>query len=181
MMATNPRIPDRHDIPTLQEQRKEKKPGSPLVPLGILVAALLLIALIIWLPRAPKETAAAPSSAAIPAQPTGSQVQLSDLRISPSTVGGQVYVYGKVFNNGNTSINGLQVDLTFNGANGQSVGTVTAPVQAVKDGVGVDLVDQPIQPNETRDIRMSVTHAPQDWNHQLPRIQVQTVTAAAPK
>jgi hypothetical protein len=180
-MATNPRIPDRHDVPSLQEQRREKKPGSPLVPLGILVAALLLIALIVWMPRTPKATSAAPSAAAVPMQPTGNQIQLTDIRLSPSTVGNQLYIYAKLFNSGNTSINGVQASVAFNGQNGQALAPVTAPVEAVNDGVGQNLVDAPIKPNETQDVRIPVEHVPQGWNHKLPAIQVENVTAVGAK
>ena len=178
-MATNPRIPDRHDVTALKEQQK-RKVASPLVPLGILVAALLLIALIIWLPRTPK-TAQSPDAASVPVQPTGSQVQLSDLRITPSTVGSQIYVYGRLFNTGDTAITGAQVLLSFQGPNGQNVGTVTALVQRFQNGTGVNLVDQPIKPNDSGNIRIAVEHAPQNWNHEMPGITVQTVTAAGAK
>jgi hypothetical protein len=179
-MATNPRIPDRNNpVPTIQEQ-KTKKPGSPLVPLGILVAALLLIALIVWLPRTPKNSAA-PTGATIPAQPTGNQVQLMDVRLSPATVGNQMYIYGKVFNSGNYTINGLQVRVSFPGPNGQMLNTVTAPVQAVSNGVGQNLVDAPIKPNDTRDVRINIEHVPQGWNHQVPEIVVDRVTGQGSK
>src|SRR3954462_9191622 len=173
-MATNPRIPDRDVVPTLREQ-KNKKPGSPLVPLGILVAALLLIALIVWLPRAPKKSVP-PSGAMIPAQPTGNQVQLRDLRVSPSTVGDQLYVYGKLFNGGDNTINGLNARVTFSDQNNQPLNTITSGVQAVDNGVGKTLVDMPIKPNDTRDIRINIEHVPQGWNHQLPEIAVERVT-----
>ena len=173
-MATNPRIPDRHDVPTLLEQKK--KPASPLVPLGILAAALLLIALIIWMPRTPKNTVP-PSGATIPAQPTGEQVQFADVRISPAPTGNQVYIYGKLFNGGNNTINGLRVRVTFPGVNGQPLDTVTVPVEASDNGVGKDLTDEPIKPNDTRDIRINVERVPQGWNHQMPEIAVDQVTA----
>jgi len=173
-MATNPRIPDRHDVPTLQEQRR-KKPGSPWVPLGLLAAALLLIALIVWLPRTPKNTVP-PSGAVVPAQPTGNQVQFTDLRLSPSTVGDQLYIYGKLFNGGNVTINGLVARVTFSGQNNQPLGTVTAPVEAVEQGAGEPLTQAPVKPNDRRDIRINVAHVPQGWNHQLPEIAVEQVT-----
>src|SRR3954465_446126 len=111
-MATNPRVPDRQELPPLREQKK-KKNGSPLVPLGLLAAALLLIALIIWMPRAPKQVSA-PTGAAIPAQPTGSQVQITNLQLSPTPTGESMYIYANVFNAGSTAINGLRTQVTFN-------------------------------------------------------------------
>jgi hypothetical protein len=174
-MATNPRIPDRQDVPTLKEQAREKKSGSPLVPLGILVAALLLIALIVWLPRTPKASVP-PNGAVIPAQPTGNQVQLTDMRISPSPVGNQIYIYGKLFNGGETTINGLNARVTFSDQNNQPLNTITSAVQAVDNGVGKTLTEMPVKPNDTRDIRINIEHVPQGWNHQLPEIAVERVT-----
>jgi len=178
-MATNPRIPDRHDVPTLQEQRR-KKPGSPWVPLGLLAAALLLTALIVWLPRAPKQSMA-PTGATVPAQPTGNQVQLTDLRLSPAPVGDQLYIYGRMLNHGGTTINGVSARVTFPGANGQPIGTITAPVEAVDNGVGKNLVDQPIKPNATANFRINIEHVPQGWNHQVPEIAIDQVTAVGAK
>jgi hypothetical protein len=79
-MATNPRIPEHRDVPTLENQKREKS-ASPLVPFGIPAAGILLVALIIWLPRAPRRPTA-PLNATVPAQPTGNQVQLSNLHLS---------------------------------------------------------------------------------------------------
>ncbi len=179
-MATNPRIPDRHDVPTLQEQRKNKKPATPLVPIGILVAAILLIVLVVWLPRTPKASVP-PSGAVVPAQPTGNQVQLTDLRLSPATIGGQMYIYGKLFNAGPTTINGASARVTFSDQNNQPISTVTSTVESYDGGSTKNLADVPIKPNDRRDIRINVQNVPQGWNHQLPSIAIDQVTAQGGK
>jgi hypothetical protein len=179
-MATNPRIPDRNDVPTLEDQRR-KKPASPLVPLGILVAALLLIALIVWLPRTPRATAP-PSAADVPPQPTGSQIQLSEYRMVPAPIGDQLYIYARLFNAGTTSINGVRAQVRFAGPNGQAATPIVAPVEAVDNtGAGRNLVDLPVPPNDSREIRINVEHVPSGWNHQLPAIQLDTVTSTGAK
>jgi len=88
-MATNP-LPPHRDLPTLADQKKNKKSASPMVPLGILVAAIILIALIVYLPKTPRRPDA-PSNATVPAQPTGTQVQLSNVRLSAGPVGYGVF------------------------------------------------------------------------------------------
>src|SRR5436305_10923044 len=107
-MATNPQIPPSergpHLHPRLQVERKKPFPW-PLV--ALLIAAALLVALFIWLPRTPKKVMP-PNSAAVPVQPTGGQLQLSQVRITPSPVGNSIYVDASLFNSGNTQITGAE-------------------------------------------------------------------------
>ena len=176
-MATNPRLPHRpQQVPTLAEQRS-KKSASPLVPLGILVAAALLLAILIWLPRTPKQ-AMPPTNAAVPAQPTGSQIQLQNIRIVPDPTGGQMYIYATLFNAGSTAINGIRANVVMQDQNSQPLDGVTTTVE---NADGKSLVDNPIPPNAQRDVRMNVQQIPQGWNHQVPAIKVDGVTAQGTK
>ena len=118
-MGTNPRIPDRRSVPTLAEQ-KQKTPGSPLVPLGIIAAAVLLLVIIFFMPRTPKQTMA-PTNAVVPSQPTGDQVQISHTRVVPDPTGNQMYVYTTLFNSGSTAINGVRATVTLEGQNNQPI------------------------------------------------------------
>jgi hypothetical protein len=175
-MATNPRIPEKHqDVPTLVSQ-KRKKGGSPLVPLGILVAAILLIAIILWLPRAPKRPTA-PSNAVVPSQPTGNQVQISNVRMSPGPAERQMYIYARLSNAGTTAINGMNVAVTFPGQNGQPADTITTSVEGYDNGYVQPLGANPIKPSDSRDVRIPIEQVPQNWNHQAPEIKVQDVTS----
>jgi len=176
-MATNPRIPDPTTLPTLREQKKKPSSGSPLVPIGILIAAVLLIALILWMPRSPRGTAG-PSSAAVPAQPTGGQVQITNVQFSPAPVGQSMYIYATVFNAGTTAINGLSMNVAFADQSGTQLPATTA---IAENRDGKNLVDDPIAPNATREIRIPVQNVPQNWNHQVPGLKIETVTAQGAK
>ncbi len=176
-MATSPQFTEyREEHPKFPPQRKKK--AAPWVPFAIIVAAAILIALIIWLPQTPKKQLP-PNAALVPGQPTGAQVQLRDLRITPAPVENQVYLSGTLVNTGNTAINGVLLDATFVNAQGQNLGTIRRPVEGVVGGSNVatqPLSEVPIKPNEARPIRISFANVPQGWNHQLPAITLVGVT-----
>jgi hypothetical protein len=190
-MATNPKLPDYPSIPPrrsaddhakVQVIKKNKFPW-PLI--ALIVGAAILIAIIAILPRGPHVTAP-PTGAQIPQQPTAEQVQLTNMKIAQSPVGGALYLSGILHNMGNTAITGVQVQAQFLGRNGPMLETVTRPVQGIVGGSTAgnvsaqDLTQAPIQPNEARPIRIYFEHVPAGWNHQLPELTVTTVTGTTP-
>jgi hypothetical protein len=178
-MATNPRVPDRRPLPTLAEQKKVKS-GSPLVPLGILAAAILLLAILYFMPRTPK-AGMAPTNAAVPVQPSNGQIQFSAIRISEAPTGGQMYIYANMVNTGNTEVNGVRARVIFQDQNGQALQSVDGVVEAVDQGAGVNLVDRPIKPSQSEAVRIPVTQVPQGWNHKVPSIEIADVTSVGAK
>lgn len=175
-MATNPRIPQQ-EPPRLQLQPRSRVPW---VLIALIAAAALLVALILWLPRTPRAQMA-PNAAQVPQQPTGSQIQFTNMNITPAPTGNVVRLQGRMVNMGSTDLTGAIVAATFLGANGQPVGTVQAPVMGVEGGsnsADQPLTDAPIKPSEARIVRMDFANVPAGWNKQLPSLQVVTVTAA---
>jgi len=181
-MATNPQYPEPqkpHIHPRLQTPPKKQFPW-PLI--AIVIAAAILAALIWWLPQTPKKQLP-PNAAEVPAQPTGNQIQLTNLKMTPSTVGSAFYVQGMLFNNGNSDITGVQVQAAFHGINGQVLQMQTRPVQGMVGNSATeaqDLTQAPIKPNESRAVRVYFDHYPAGWNKQMPDLKVTTVTAHAP-
>ncbi len=177
-MATNPRIPEDRDVhPKLQEQFQPKS-RVPWVLVAIIVAAAILAALIIWLPRTPRQWT--PSGAQVPPQPTGSQLQFTDLHITSAPTGGAIYLEGKMVNTGPTSVNGVQVNATFKGIDGSNLETVRRPVEEMVDNSGTTfepLANSPIKPTEARPIRIAFDHVPEGWDHKLPALTIINVTA----
>ncbi|HEY6938365.1 MAG TPA: hypothetical protein VI424_14495 [Terriglobales bacterium] len=98
--------------------------------IAIIIAAAILAALIWWLPQTPKKQLP-PNAAAVPAQPTGDQIQLTNLKMTPSTTGSAFYMEGMLYNNGNSDITGVQVQVAFHGINGQVLGTQTGPIEGM--------------------------------------------------
>ena len=181
-MATNPQYPEPqrpHMHPRLQTPPKRRFPW-PLI--AIIIAAAILAALIYWLPQTPKKQLP-PNAAVVPAQATGNQIQFTNLKMTPSTVGSAFYVEGMLYNNGNSDISGVQVQAQFRGLNGQVLETQTRPVQGMVGNSATEaqnLVQAPIKPNQSRAVRVYFDHYPAGWNKQMPDLKVTTVTAHAP-
>jgi hypothetical protein len=185
-MATNPKLPDYPNVlprrPKDDHARVEmiRQSKFPWPPVALLAGAVLLIAIFLLLPRAP-HLAKAPSGAEVPQQPTASQVQLTNVSIAPSPVGGSFYLNAVLHNAGSTALTGVQVNGQFKGPNGVSAGSSTAAVQAAFGGTASEnLTQAPIKPNESRPVRIYFEHTPQGWNHQVPALTVTTVTATTP-
>ncbi|HZQ19820.1 MAG TPA: FxLYD domain-containing protein [Terriglobales bacterium] len=183
-MATNPKLPDYPDIPPRRSADDHakvqviKKGKFPWPIIMLIIGAAILIAIIALLPRAPHATQA-PAAAQVPQQPTVDQIQLTNMKISTSPVGGALYMTGLLRNTGSTAITGVQVQVQFLGRNGPVLETVTRPVEALVGGTTdqvQDLTQAPIKPNDSRPIRIYVEHTPAGWNHQLPQLTVTTVT-----
>src|SRR5689334_8779704 len=168
-MATNPRIPERRDDKELKLHLRQNAPktGAPWVPVALIVAAVLLIALIAFLPRAPKATQT-PSAAEIPPQPTGEQIQFTNIKLVPSPVGSAVAVNAIMTNAGGTDITGVAVDGKFLGQDGRILATERAKVMGIEGdtaGVTQDLTQAPVKPNSQRPVRIVFERVPQQWNH----------------
>ena len=179
-MATNPQHSEQrpHLHPRLQAPPKPRFPW-PLI--AIVIAAAILAVLIWWLPQPKKQLP--PNAAAVPAQPTGNQVQLTSLKMTPSTVGSAFYVEAMLYNNGNTDITGVQVQAAFHGINAQVLETQTRPVEGMVGNSATEaqnLAQAPIKPNQSRAVRVYFNHYPAGWNKQMPDLKVTTVTAHAP-
>lgn len=176
-MATNPRLPEERDV--YPKFRLQPKNRIPWVWVAIIAAAVLLLALIIFLPRTPREEMPA-NAAQVPPQPTGSQIQFTNLKLAPAPTGGSVYLQGMLVNTGRTAINGVLVDATFQAINGATVDTARRPVEGLVGGSNPTtqlLTEAPIKPGEARPVRIAFDHLPEGWNHALPALTVVSVTA----
>ena len=183
-MATNPRIPESPspiDQPTGGMRPEPPKSGVTGTVLAVIVAVLLLAAIFYFMPRSPKAVAPKPG-AEIPQQPTGSAIQIQDVKLTRAPNGGAITLQGTITNHGNQTINGLEMDVVFHG-NGDTavVGSERAKVMGLKqEGNSVvedDLITAPIKPNDTRSFRITVDSVPSGWNQQMPGLKVATVTS----
>ncbi len=184
-MATNPKLPnqresrlpeDRDLHPKLQQQLQPTS-RVPWILVAIVVAAAILLAMIIWLPRTPRATN--PSGSQVPPQPTGDQVQLTNLTAVPGPTGASLYLEGRLLNTGPTAINGIEVDATFKSINGQNLETIRRPVEEMVGNSGTTyepLANSPIKIDEARPFRISFDHVPEGWDHKLPALSIVAVT-----
>ena len=188
-MATNPRIPEQKDEkprgPVLLRNAEPPRSAVPGVVLAIITAALLLAAVIYFLPRAPKKVAP-PAAAQVPAQPVPGQLQFSDMNMTPDPTGKSLNLDGEVTNTSNETITGIMAEVRFTTKNGQST-TINAPVQAIDIGKNAknsgritgsvqNMVNDPIKPGAERAIEIQVNGVPADWDHTMPGLRIITTT-----
>ncbi|HUK48716.1 MAG TPA: DUF3426 domain-containing protein [Terriglobales bacterium] len=185
-MATSPKQPQFPNIPPrrtgdahgkVQIIKKSKFPWPIFI---LIVGAALIAGILYFLPRGP-HVRNLPVGAQVPQQPVPGQVQLTNMKIEASPIGGALYLSGVLHNAGNTAINGVQVQAQFIGADGAPVATQTRPVEALLSGTNYqDLTQSPIQPDQYRPILIYFEHTPPAWNHQLPALTVTMVTGTKP-
>ena len=196
-MATNPRFPEQNEPsrrgPELVPKPEPPRGAVPGVALAIITAVLILVAILYFMPRAPK-SAAAPAGATTPSQPVndqlGGQLHLSAVKMSEAPMGGSLNLDGQLTNSGGTEINGVMAEVDFPLSNGQ-IATVQAPVQGIATdksantgkvaGDTQDLTQAPIKPGDTKPVRITVNEVPKDWNHQVPQIRIAETTGTTAK
>jgi hypothetical protein len=182
-MATDPRIPDSLD-PRGKGHTGGLKPEPPTsgragAILAIITAALILGAILYFMPRAPKASPA-PSSASVPNGPAAGMLQLTNPKMTAAPTGNSMYIDAMVQNTSPQTINGIVAQVRFRSQDGSVAQAVEVPVQLVQqDGARIsqDVTSAPIKPNDTRPIRIAIDRVPEDWNHQMPEIQVSAVTS----
>ena len=178
-MATQPKIPESRQ-PVQPPQFPVEKKQFPW-PLVILVVAAAILALLLFaLPRAPRAKAP-PAAAQVPQQPTGHQIELSELKIVPEPTGGAFYLTGQLMNTGNTSISGIEAEIDLQNSAGQTLIRENLPVESVMGNPPREqfLVDAPIKPQEKRVFRIHVSEVPAGWNHQVPQVKILDVTGSS--
>jgi len=184
-MATNPRVPhEERKQPQLvpnSDQLQPKRPGGgmPGLLIGILVAVVLLAVAIYFLPRMPK-TSPPPTNAQVPSQPVPGELQLQGMQLVAGPTDESYYLQGNITNTGPHSITGIMADVKLRDSQNQVIVDVQRPMQgmAAKDHtVENPLAQDPIKPNDTRPVRITLDNVPRTWNHNLPDIKIVTVTA----
>jgi hypothetical protein len=185
-MATSPRVPNPREPqrkgPVLVQRAEPPTSSTPGVILAIVTAVLLLGAILYFMPRAPKGTNTTL------AQPGGSLLSVSGLRMSEAPTSGAINLDGQLTNSGSTAVSGLMVEVVFRLTNGLRA-SIERPVQGAalgnegkQAGTGKvtgdteDLTKTPIKPGETRSVRIAVDQLPKAWNHQIPQIRVVETT-----
>jgi hypothetical protein len=107
-------------------------------------------------------------------------LQLTNPKMTAAPTGNSMYIDAMVQNTSPQTINGIVAQVRFRAQDGSVAQAVEVPVQLVQqDGARIsqDVTSAPIKPNDTRPIRIAIDRVPQDWNHQMPEIQVSAVTS----
>jgi hypothetical protein len=182
-MASDPRIPQSLD-PRGPSHTGGLEPEPPTsgragVTLALITAALILGAILYFMPRAPKASPA-PAAAEVPTGPSAGMLHLTAPKMTTSPGGNSMYIDAMVQNTSAQTINGIVAQVRFRAQDGSVAQAVEVPVQLVEQGgarITQDVTSAPIKPNDTRPIRIAIDRVPQNWNHQMPEIQVSAVTS----
>jgi hypothetical protein len=180
-MATNPRIPDQRDRnrgPVLAPKMTVTKRRSVLPLLALLAGIAILAVIITQLPRAPKQTPP-PTAGEIPNQPTGAQLQVSQLKLSPVGPDGSINLDGMVFNSGDQPVLAIATEAIFHGANGQVIDRVPAAMLSVDNNGGATktFADDPLKPQARHPFRLQFHNIPQTWDHKVPELRITNVSS----
>ena len=183
-MATDPRIPGSLDT-SGKGHTGGLKPEPPTsgragAILAIVTAVLILGAILYFMPRAPKASPA-PTSAEEPNGPAAGMLQLSNPKMTTAPNGQSMYIQATVQNTSQQTINGIVAQVRFRTQDGTVARAVSVPVQLLQQEGGArvsqELTSAPLKPNDTRPIRIAIDRVPQNWDHQMPEIQVRAVTS----
>ncbi len=114
-------------------------------------------------------------------QPTGNELQFTNMQLTMAPTGGALNLDGQVMNTGTRPIIGAELQLTFRDASGRILGSATAPmIGMTKQGSSLvrdDFSKDALKPNDARPFRVTVNQVPAQWNHALPEMKVLTVAA----
>lgn len=181
-MSANPKLPDYPDIPPRRSKDDHArvdliKQGKFPWPIVAVAIGLIILAGIILYLDLPSNTRRAPAGSLVPPQPTGQQIQLTNIRLVPDPTGGALYEEALLHNTGTSEIIGVQVEGEFFGNKGQSLESQIGSVEAVTPtGGGEDLTQAPIQPHQSRPVRIYFDHMPQGWNQKPPKLRITAVS-----
>jgi len=158
-------------------QPQVEESGGRWIPVVIgIVVIVAAIAIVLIFFRPQKATQA-------PINPYAENLVITDLKLSASEnfVGGSIsYLDGKVTNTGGKTITAATIECLFRNSMGQVVQTENAPLMILHSQPGYpDLAPLnvlPLQPNQTREFRLTFEHISDDWNHGYPELRFTQLT-----
>ena len=150
--------------------------------IGVLVAVVVIvgvIAAVVLLSKSP------PPQGQQPLDPYAESLQVGSLKLSVAEnfVGASIhYVDGKIANVGGRTVNGIRVEVIFRDSLGQIVLRDTQNLMLLKEQSG-DLPtwcakNDPLEPNEVANFRLTFERLPADWNRGYPELRFVKVSSA---
>jgi len=157
-----------------QSSEAERAPWAP-IGIGVALVVLVIVALVFF------SRNDAPACSGKP-HPYAASLQFTDLKLSAAEnfVGGSVtYLDGTLANNGDKTVSGVSVDLTFRNTLGEVVQHESMRVMALDESGPYadirDLASAPIAPGKSRPIRLTLEHISADWDRTAPEIRITNV------
>jgi hypothetical protein len=168
-----PPRPEEHLFTAVREE-SERKPWAAIII--ALVLLLVLLGLFLLLARGPRRPSAG-------ANPYVAQISLSDTKTTQvqNFLGANVtYIEGAVSNQGDKTVTGGEVQITFKNSLGEIVQQEEQPLKILgRNGPypeAVDLRLSPLGPHQTREFRLTFEHISADWNQQQPALKITRLT-----
>lgn len=182
-MATQPRIPTKPGKPQLVPHGRRTAARNPiLLVLLAVVAGVLLVGTLLYFfaRRAPQPPRPPASAEDVLPEANNDELRVDGGSIGNDTPGKAVTLAGNVTNTGKRTFKGAVVEMVFHDQQGKAIATKTQPIWGLSDGrceVADEFAAHPIKPNELRFFCVAVDQVPSGWNHELPEMQVVTVTS----
>ena len=165
-MSTSSITPDAK--PSVAE--RDGPPWGPIIA-GIVIVVVIVVGVIIATRQEPAQHAAV--------DPYAANLQFSDLKMSTSEnfAGGTVtYLDGKLTNNGDKTVIGVETEIVFKNALGEIVQKEDVPARVLQtSGPYPDtatLKSAPLRAHDSRPIRFTFEHISDDWNRAFPEIKI---------
>ena len=115
--------------------------------------------------------------------PYASNVTLSDIKMSAAEnfVGASVtYIDGTVTNAGDKTVTQATIHIVFKNSLAQVAQIEDMPLRVLQTTGpypdAIDLRQSPLPPGKSEQFRLTFEHVTQDWDHQLPELQVTDVS-----
>lgn len=158
--------------PYVAPQTESTTPWGPIIIGG--VAILVVVGIIVFL-----STRGGSSQAASEPDPYAANLAISDVTLSTAqNFAGQevTYIEGKLTNNGQSTVDGATVQVSFKNALGEAVQRETQPLAIIRtrdpyiDTASLKIL--PLKPGQSREFRLTFEHISADWDHQKPDLRM---------
>jgi hypothetical protein len=158
----------------LQSSQATKRNWFPIIAAFVLLAIVLVLLLLF-----------SGSKAQLPIAPPAyaANIKLTNVHMitAENFVGSSVtYIEGTVTNAGSKTLTGTTVELVFKNSLHEIVQREDVPLLVLRSSNPYrdfsNLRDLPLQPDASRDFRLSLEHISADWNQQYPELKIVDVT-----
>lgn len=156
---------------------KTAERSFPTTAVAIAAAAVLLVVLVLVFAGRHSGDTAVPTTLQ-PAAAYAASLPVSDLAMSESTSfsgAKQMYIDGKITNNGSSTVTGVMVQVVFGNVVGNPPHVETVPLMLIRTRqpyVDVEPVSaEPVAPGKSAEFRLTFESVDPNWDQQLPEVR----------
>jgi hypothetical protein len=158
--------------PYVRPQPESTTPWGPIIIGGAAILAVIGIIFFLSTRGRSSQTGSEPD-------PYAANLAVSDVTLSTAqNFAGQevTYIEGKVTNNGQSTVDGATVQVSFKNSLGEVVQKETQPLAIIRtrdpyiDTTSLKIL--PLKSGQTREFRLTFEHISADWDHQKPDLRL---------